>query len=211
MSAALRFEAGVRATTAALAVFARTWRHEYPMGYHTHPERALFAFWHAELLMHAWEWRHRGAGVLVSRHRDGEWATRVLERLGFVIARGSSTRSGGPGALGMLRYAAEGRSLGITPDGPRGPARRAKPGAVRIAAASGLPIVAVAAIPHSAWRLRSWDRFMIPRPFTRIRFLYGTPIEVPRTLDEEAERAWTATLEAALDALGGDTAAQAGP
>jgi lysophospholipid acyltransferase (LPLAT)-like uncharacterized protein len=187
---------------ALLRLLGRTWRIERREGPRPFPEPSIFAFWHSGLLALAFLRRGEGAAVLVSRHRDGEWIARTLEGLGFVTARGSSTRGGGAGTIAMLRRAAEGRSLGITPDGPRGPVGRAKPGVIRIARASGLPIVPVIAAPRNAWVLRSWDRFQVPKPFTPLALHYGAPLVVPRDLPDAAVETWCRTLEAALDELG---------
>lgn len=162
--------------------------------------RCIFVLWHARLLPLIYTHRGRDAAVLVSRHRDGELVTRIIERLGYVAARGSSTRGGEEGALELLAHAAEGRLIGITPDGPRGPAGRLKPGVVWLASRTGLPVVPVAAAAGASWVLRSWDRFRVPRPFARVIVACGEPLQVPPDLDRaEAER-WRVRLEAALEA-----------
>lgn len=160
----------------------------------------VYALWHAQLLALALGHRDQGAVVLVSRHRDGEIIARLLLRLGYGTARGSSTR-GGPEALEeMIRAGREGRPLAFTPDGPRGPARRCKPGVVRAASATGLPIRPVAAACARALTLRSWDGFQLPLPGTRICFAYGDPIEVPGGVEEEEDlRGWTRRVEEALE------------
>ena len=161
-------------------------------------ERCIFAFWHARLLPLAWTHRGRGAAVLVSRHRDGELIARIVERLGYVTARGSSTRGGEEGVMEMLRQAERGKLLGITPDGPRGPALTLKPGIVYLASRSGLPIVPVAAAARRSWKLRSWDGFRVPRPFTRVVVAYGEPIAIPPGLEGAALESWRARVEEAL-------------
>jgi len=173
-------------------------------------QRCIFAFWHARLLPLVWTHRGRGIAVLVSRHRDGELITRIIERLGFVTGRGSSTRGGEEGLMDMLSLAEEGRLLAITPDGPRGPAGRMKPGLVFLASKSGLPIVPVATASRRSRVLRSWDRFRIPHPFTRVVVAYGDPIAVPRGLEGEALEAWRARVEKALIAHTERVAAAAG-
>jgi lysophospholipid acyltransferase (LPLAT)-like uncharacterized protein len=167
-------------------------------------QRCIFALWHARLLALAWTHRGRGVVVLVSRHRDGQLITRIIERLGFATSRGSSTRGGEEGVMDMLRKAEAGRLLAITPDGPRGPAGTLKPGLVYLASRSGLPIVPVAAASRSCWRLRSWDRFRVPRPFTRVVVAYGDPIAVPPGLEGATLEAWRSRVEQMLE---GHTAA----
>ncbi len=191
---------------AALALLGATWRYEYVDADGTRlrgPKREpdLFALWHARLLMMAWAHRGLGGAVLISRHRDGELIAGVVRRLGFVAARGSSTRGGGAGALEMLRWAGEGRSLGVTPDGPRGPAERAKDGVVWLASRSGRPVVPTAAAARPEWVMRSWDRFRVPKPFARVRVCYGAAIAVPPELDEPAVSRWRQTIEDALIAV----------
>ncbi len=173
-------------------------------------ERCIFAFWHARLLPLVWTHRDRGIIVLVSRHRDGELITRIIERLGFATARGSSTRGGQEGLMDMLRRAQEGRLLGIAPDGPRGPAGALKPGIVYLASRSGLPIVPIAAASRSCWKLRSWDRFRIPRPFTRVVVACGVPIPVPPGLEGDALESWRVRVQGALDAHTENVAGRAG-
>lgn len=181
----------------------RTWRIEWK-GAHGLDERpgpaegCIFAFWHARMLPLAFTHRGRGGAVLVSRSRDGELIARVLERLGFVTARGSSTRGGGEAALEMVARAGEGRMLGITPDGPRGPAERVKPGLAWLASRTGRPVVPLAAAADRAWVLRSWDAFRVPMPFARVCVGLGEPVIVPPGLDEQAAEAWRDRLEEAL-------------
>src|SRR5207249_1270807 len=162
----------------------------------------IFAVWHARVLPLAWTHRGRGIVVLVSRHRDGQLIARIIERLGFATSRGSSTRGGEEGVMDMLRQAEGGRLIGITPDGPRGPAESLKPGLVYLASRSGLPIVPIATASRRCWRLRSWDRFRVPRPFTRVLVAYGEPIPVPPGIEGETLEAWRARVESALAALG---------
>ena len=142
-------------------------------------ERFVYALWHARMLVLAYAHRHQGAAILVSRHRDGELISRVLHALGYVTARGSSTRGGGVGGRELLARAAEGRDVAITPDGPRGPAERMKPGVARLARRTGRRIVPVAAAADAGWVLGSWDRFRIPRPFARVVIAHGAPLPPP--------------------------------
>jgi lysophospholipid acyltransferase (LPLAT)-like uncharacterized protein len=161
-------------------------------------DRCIFALWHACLLPLVYTHRGRGVGVLVSRHRDGEIITRIIERLGYVAARGSSTRGGEEGAMEMLSLAQAGRALAITPDGPRGPREALKAGLVYLASRTGLPVVPVASAARAAWVMRSWDRFRVPLPFARVRVAYGAPIVVPPALDAEALESWRGRIERAL-------------
>lgn len=164
-------------------------------------ERVILVAWHGQLLplIH----RHRGQAfvALVSEHGDGEYLAHLLERLGWGTVRGSSTRGGTKGLKGLVRAARAGRGLALTPDGPRGPARTAKPGALAAAQMTGLPLQPLAAGASRAWRLSSWDAFLVPRPFSRVCIAYGTPRTVPRDLDRDALAEVARELEAELNSL----------
>lgn len=161
-------------------------------------ERCIFALWHARMLPLIHAYRDLGAGVLVSRSRDGDRIAALVERLGYVAARGSSTRGGREGFLEMVRFAAEGRLLGIMPDGPRGPAEVAKPGVVRLASRTGLPVVPIACAARPVWVMRSWDGFRVPPPFATVWIAHGEPLRVPPDLDDAGLELWRARCEAAL-------------
>jgi lysophospholipid acyltransferase (LPLAT)-like uncharacterized protein len=209
-------EWGARAGAGLVMLLGHTWRLEYAPGYHEqdrdlfHDRQCIFAFWHARMFPLVFTHRHRGAAVLISQHRDGEWIARIVSRMGYVTARGSSTRGGEAALLDLLDYAARGTPIAITPDGPRGPAERVKPGLVYLASRSGLPIVPVAAVAQSSWVMRSWDRFRIPKPLTRVRLAYGTPIVIPPDLDEGSLEARRVEVEQALAGLTRTTAAEVG-
>ena len=130
----------------------------------------VFAFWHRSLLLAAYRFRGLGIAILISRSFDGELIARTVERLGFVAVRGSSSRGGSVGLRGMERALREGRICAFTADGPKGPALCAKPGAVQLAELGGAAWVgAFELTAERCWRLGSWDGFVIPRPFARVR------------------------------------------
>ena len=168
-------------------------------------ERFVYAFWHARLLPLAWSRRGEGITVLVSRHRDGQLITRVVEHFGYTTARGSSTRGGEAGMREMLAHAAAGRDLAITPDGPRGPSEVVKDGLPFLAVRLQRRVVLITAAVDKAWYLRSWDRFCIPMPFARLRVAYSDPIAPGASVAETR-----GTLEAALHALTAENTAAAG-
>jgi len=145
-------------------------------------ERFVYAFWHSALLPLAVLHRHEGIAVLVSRHRDGELITRIIERLGFVAARGSSTRGGEAGVRGMLAWAGQDRHLAVTPDGPRGPAEQVKPGALYLAERTGRRMVPIGVAADRTRAFRSWDRFRVPWPFARVLVSHGAPFAPPHSL-----------------------------
>ena len=144
----------------------------------------MFVFWHGQLLPLIHYHRHEGIVVLVSEHDDGEYVTRVLRRNGFATVRGSSTRGGTKGLKGLVRAAREGHDLAVTPDGPRGPRGRFKPGALAAAQMAGLPIVPVALTASAGYRVKSWDGFLVPRPLAKITIEYLEP----RFLDRATPR-----------------------
>jgi lysophospholipid acyltransferase (LPLAT)-like uncharacterized protein len=173
-------------------------------------ERCVFALWHARMLPLIFTHRHRNAVVLISRHRDGELVSRIVERLGFRTARGSSTRGGEEGARDLLRLARTGALLAITPDGPRGPAEQVKPGLAFVASRAGLPVMPVASAASSAWVFRSWDRFRVPKPFARVVVSYGAPLTVPHDADAATLEAWRDRIEQAIAAHTAGVRARAG-
>ncbi|MDR2692645.1 MAG: lysophospholipid acyltransferase family protein [Chitinispirillales bacterium] len=137
----------------------------------------VYCFWHANLLVVSYLFRNTGKAAIVSKSRDGLIAAGVAARLGHAVVFGSSGR-GGVGALREgARALREGRSLGITPDGPKGPREVAKPGAAQVAILGRASAVTIKVDTKSAWRLKSWDRFMIPYPFAIINVVLSEPIE----------------------------------
>jgi len=152
----------------------------------------IFALWHGHLLPLLWHHRGQGVKVLISEHRDGELVARTAESLGYGLIRGSTTRGADRALISLVRELQAGHEVAITPDGPRGPAATFAPGALVAAQRSDSFILPVAASADRAWRLRSWDRFMIPKPFARVTVAYGTPTKVlaasARAAAEEAPR-----------------------
>ena len=157
--------------------------------------------WHGHLLPLVYLRRNQGVVVLASEHRDGEYITRILGRLGFGAARGSSTRGGSRGLRELVRAARSGRILAVTPDGPKGPRHQVKGGALLAARITGRPILPMAAGAGRHWELGSWDRFLIPKPFSTVRVAYGTPIQVPRDADDAVMEGITSRVEAELNRI----------
>lgn len=171
-------------------------------------ERFLYAIWHSAILPMVYTHRNMRMAVLVSRHHDGELIARIIHRLGYVTGRGSSTRGGEAGAREMLAWAESGRHLGITPDGPRGPAEVVKPGVGFLASRTGLRVVPIAMGVRSAWVLRSWDRFRIPRPFARVVIGHGAPLAPCGATAGDGET--REAIQRALDMLSRELRARAG-
>ena len=162
----------------------------------------ILAFWHAHLPMMFFARYRNPITVMSSQHRDGELSARNMERFGARVVRGSSTRGGAAALRAMIRSAQQGSVLAFTPDGPRGPARVAQIGVIAAAQMTGLPIVPVATVSERKKVLRSWDRMEIPMPFSRIRFLYGEPIQPPSSRDPEEMESCRLKLQNSLNLLG---------
>jgi lysophospholipid acyltransferase (LPLAT)-like uncharacterized protein len=161
----------------------------------------VMAFWHGRILPATFYFRGRGIVVITSRNFDGEWIARIIERFGYGTARGSTSR-GGPQALReLVRALRAGLPVGFTLDGPRGPARRAQPGALWLAGATGHPVLPFHLEAARAWAARSWDRTQIPKPFSTVVLVVGEPIHVPAGLDAKGIEAATRDLEARLGQL----------
>jgi lysophospholipid acyltransferase (LPLAT)-like uncharacterized protein len=144
---------------------------------HTLPGPVVFAFWHCSMLTCAHRFRNLGIAILISRSFDGELIARTVERLGFLAVRGSSTRGGAAGLKGMAEAYAAGHRCAFTADGPKGPAMVAKAGPVQLAELTGATwIGAYHAEPDRAWRLKTWDSFVVPKPFSTVTF--GWPAHV---------------------------------
>ena len=158
----------------------------------------VFCLWHGQMLPLVWQHRREGIAVLISAHRDGEIIARIVQALGFRTVRGSTTRGAGRALLGLVRELERGREVAVTPDGPRGPAKRFAPGALVAAYRCEAPIVAIAAHADRAWRLESWDRFLIPKPFARVTIAYGDAARVDAASVREAE-SQAGRFEALLD------------
>lgn len=142
-------------------------------------EAEVYAFWHRALLLAAYRYRGLGIHILISASFDGELIARVVGRLGFVPVRGSSSRGGAAALLQLTRARQAGHKVAITADGPRGPIYVAKPGAAAVAHRAGSTASCFHLHADRAWLLRSWDRFIIPRPFCRVRVAWEAPLQRP--------------------------------
>ncbi len=161
-------------------------------------QNCIYAFWHGSLLMLLKSHHDSGLLIPVSESRDGEFITRVITTFGFEVARGSSKRKGHRALYSLITRMRKGKNVGITVDGPRGPLHKVKKGALFLAAVSKAPIVPVATAVKHAWiPKRSWDRLIVPFPFTEGLIMLGEPIYVQDT-SEEAIEAGQKTLEADL-------------
>ena len=174
-------------------------RADIPLNIHKSGERFIYAFWHQRQVFFTWSHRDAEAAVLVSKSKDGEMIARTMELSRIAAVRGSSSRGGAAAAREMVEILRSGRDVGITPDGPKGPAREVKEGAVRVAQLSGMPIVPIAnALSNKIEIAKAWDRFQVPLPFGRSVVIYGEQFRVAGG-DDLAVKA--AELKAAMDAL----------
>jgi lysophospholipid acyltransferase (LPLAT)-like uncharacterized protein len=159
----------------------------------------IYVLWHGELLPLLWTHRHRQIAVIISEHSDGEMIARVAQSLGFRTVRGSTSRGAARALLSASREVEAGHCLAVTVDGPRGPAHVVAPGALVISQRTMAPMVPTTATASRAWRLRSWDRFMIPKPFATVRVAYGDPMTLDASSPREAAERVT-DIRDALDA-----------
>jgi lysophospholipid acyltransferase (LPLAT)-like uncharacterized protein len=166
------------------------------------PGERLYAGWHENLLLGAFLFRDRGLAIGVSRSRDGDRVSAVLDRLGYAKpARGSSSRGGAAVLRQLLRRLEQGEAVGIFTDGPRGPAGRSKLGIVSLARLSGVPITPIGVAARPGPRLSTWDRTRVPLPFARVVFQFGGPIPVARDTDEAGEERICCELDRELERL----------
>jgi lysophospholipid acyltransferase (LPLAT)-like uncharacterized protein len=173
-------------------------------------KRPIMAFWHGRVLTATYYFQRRGIVVMISENFDGEWIARIIERFGFRTSRGSTSHGGRRALLQLKREMDSGHPSGFAVDGPRGPARKAQPGAVWLAKLTGSPVVPFHMEASSYWSLRSWDRTQIPRPFSTVALAVGTPIDVAADADEHAIEAKRVELESALHGLERRAAAMLG-
>lgn len=157
--------------------------------------------YHDRLLAGAPYLRDRRFVALVSSSKDGEFAARTGQRFGFGMVRGSSSRGGQEALLELAALMKTGSIVFLTVDGPRGPRHKAKPGAVMLARMTGKAMLPIMLQPASYWALRSWDRMIIPKPFSRVIAMKGEPIFVPADADAEVLESKRMELQNAIDSL----------
>lgn len=163
----------------------------------------IVAIWHNRIFVPCYVYKYiitgkTGMSMLTSASKDGAILGTVAEDYGMRAVRGSSGRRGVAGFLDMLREVRAGYCMCITPDGPKGPRYKSHPGVIKLASVSGVPIVPVAIDYANCWRVKSWDGFAIPMPFSRVNLRWGKPIDVPAGLDDEGIKEYAAKLDAVL-------------
>jgi lysophospholipid acyltransferase (LPLAT)-like uncharacterized protein len=161
---------------------------------------AIFMFWHEYIPMLFYLRGHCSIAMLLSRHQDAELLSHAARHMGFQTVRGSTGR-GGTAALRELIRKSNGMNLAITPDGPRGPRRRMSPGPIYLSSKLGIPLVAIGLGYDRPWRVSTWDKFAIPRPFTRARVIPSPFLQIPPDLDRDGVEHYRQHLEAVLNRL----------
>lgn len=136
----------------------------------------IHVLWHGRLLLAPFTYGGKEMYTLISMHRDGEMIANAVKHFGFRLVRGSSKKGGEEALKEMVRLAEENKDLSITPDGPKGPREVVKPGAAQVARLTGKPVIPFACSANPAKFMRSWDRFMVPLPFSRVVFIFGEPL-----------------------------------
>lgn len=170
-----------------------------PSDTNAHP--VIYVFWHRSVFLATYFFRERNIAVMTSSSFDGEYIARIIEGFGYKAVRGSSSRGAVRALLGMHTETEAGRSVAFTIDGPRGPVYVAKPGPVLLARNTGVPIFPFYIAPHKPWLLNSWDRFMIPKPFSRTVLRVGKLIRVPAEIDSQQAQQYHAEMQETLDRI----------
>lgn len=150
-------------------------------------KRGIAVFWHSRILLISYLYKGWNASILTSRSRDGEYIARLVEKQGHEAIRGSTGKGGVRAGALLIKRLREGRPAVVIPDGPQGPRFVVHPGVITLAKKTGRPI---GPLTYSAKRIKifnSWDRFILPMPFTSCRVVYGNPVWVPADADRETE------------------------
>jgi lysophospholipid acyltransferase (LPLAT)-like uncharacterized protein len=195
-----------RLVWALLWIVGFTWRYEViaeegvvPVRFGEKAGGEIYCFWHQCVLPTALYYRRTHAVILISQSFDGELITRTLRLFGFDAVRGSSSRAGGNGLRGLMQVIESGRPAIFTADGPRGPIYQTKMGPIKLAQMTGAPIGAFHFQPERAWVVNSWDRFLVPKPFTRIVVSWAQWTRAPAGLSSDGMEARRVELNAALE------------
>ena len=160
----------------------------------------IIAALHGRMFLPVWGYRHSGITALVSQSRDGETVTRLVMGLGYGTVRGSSHRGALSAVRGLLNTLKQG-PIAILVDGPKGPREEPKIGTIAVARASGRPILPMVGASHPAIEFHSWDRFQLPKPFSRGILIFGEPYIIPRDVKSEELEEWRLDLKRRLVGL----------
>lgn len=175
----------------------------YPKKLKRQGKSVIYAFWHSFMLLPGYVNRNLGIKVLISQHSDGEYIAQVIKQLGFDVVRGSTTRGGARALLSMINKAKEtNASFAITPDGPRGPRFIVQSGVIFLGQKTNYPIIPISLGLTNYWELPSWDRFRIPKPFSKAVIIYGNPLTIPSKLEKPEIEVYRKLLEKVLIKMG---------
>ena len=177
--------------------FAISWEEGSPGSLKARP--FVYSFWHNCMIPAMYLWRDLNIRVMSSDSFDGEYTGRIMQKFGFVKVRGSSSKFAVRALLGMRRDLEQGWIVAFTLDGPRGPRHVVKPGPVMLARATGIPMVGFHIALTDAWVLKTWDKLMIPKPFSRALMRVGRVIPVPLDADDAQREQALQQLQALLD------------
>lgn len=162
----------------------------------------IICFWHSRILMFHFAWTYPvKVHILISRHRDGRLIARIAANFGFDSIAGSSSKGGTQALRAIMRVLKDGDCVAITPDGPRGPRMRVSPGTIHTARMAGVPLLPVAICASRRHIVNSWDRFVLPLPFSNFAVSVGEPMEVARDADEATVEAARLRLEEQMNDL----------
>jgi|GEM_PF-236750 len=169
----------------------------------------IYLTWHEYLMVPYYLRGGTNAAILTSRHRDADWLSESARHMGFLTVRGSTSRGGSAAMLELLRRIGK-VNLGMTPDGPRGPRRRMERGPIYLSSKLGVPLIPLAVGCDRPWRLPTWDRFAVPRPFSRIRLIFGPRVQIPPQVDRASVEHFRVQVERLLNSLTLEAEAWAG-
>ena len=161
---------------------------------------ALFVLWHDQTLVPLHLFRHQGIGVMMSKSRAGRMQAAFWSLYGWPVVWGSTKKKEGVAALReVLRLVRGGAMFGFTPDGPKGPRHYAHPGVVYLASKAPAIVMPLAVAASDFWQLPTWDKYLIPKPFSRVHIHLGEPLHVPAELSREENEEWRVKIEDALN------------
>ena len=172
-----------------------------PVGEAAPGSRYAYAVWHENLLVPTIKYGHPDLAALVSKHADGQILAELLRAKGMAIVAGSTNRGGVEAVRKIVSGAAGRRHLVVTPDGPRGPRREVQGGIVYAASRAGLKVVPLGFAFHKAFRLKSWDRFAVPRPGSKVWCVAGPPVAVPAGIKGAGLEEWGRLIQRSLDGV----------
>ncbi len=163
----------------------------------------MVVFWHGEMIFQPFLYKkiqsNPNGRVIISRHADGKIAAKIIKFFGLKTIRGSTSKGAVSVLISAFRFLKKGEDLAITPDGPRGPYHSIADGIINIAQKSATPIIVFRLFAHDAWQLNSWDKFIIPKPFSHIYCVASEPIQISEKNKEKAKMYLKQKMEAPLE------------